>query len=334
MKEVYVLGAGASKACGGPLTAELLPQAFRHRAKIDQDGRIAMVEGFLRDFFAMDFSQGFENGRYPAIGEVLSLIDFALADKLGLGPRFNGDYLRHMRQSIEFLVFAILDHKLKHLTNGNLTPSFAGKLPDDSTIISLNYDIIIDKALDGGRWNERGINYGIEFGNCSSEPGLTPRLYKLHGSLNWLFCPTCNLIYFGGMKKVIRNIYEPREIYVRRAVCQRDGTALDPVLITPTALKERPYVQLSYLWLLAEEEVRKAGKVVFIGYSLPAEDIHMKYLFKRALTNNEYGDQLEIHVVNKTQARESRTLHRYQRLFGPKVKYFGGGFRDYVENQM
>lgn len=139
MKEVYVLGTGASKARGGPLMAELLPEALRNRVEIDQDGRIAKVEGFLRDFFAMDFSQGFENGRYPAIGEVLSLIDFALTDKLGLGPRFSCDYLRQTRQNIEFLIFAILDYKLKRLADSNLTPSFVRKLPKDSTIISLNH---------------------------------------------------------------------------------------------------------------------------------------------------------------------------------------------------
>lgn len=38
--EIVVLGAGATKACGGPLTNEILPWAFRNPEVINREGYV------------------------------------------------------------------------------------------------------------------------------------------------------------------------------------------------------------------------------------------------------------------------------------------------------
>jgi NAD-dependent SIR2 family protein deacetylase len=67
----------------------------------------------------------------------------------------------------------------------------------ETIIVSTNYDILIDNALTLHS-HEFGLDYGIDFANATdrsySQPEQSIKLYKLHGSLNWLYCPTCNTI--------------------------------------------------------------------------------------------------------------------------------------------
>lgn len=39
----------ATKACGGPLTNEILPQAFREKPRIEREGFQGLLESFGRD---------------------------------------------------------------------------------------------------------------------------------------------------------------------------------------------------------------------------------------------------------------------------------------------
>jgi hypothetical protein len=76
-------------------------------------------------------------------------------------------------------------------------------------------------------------------------------------------------------------------------------------------------------WLQAEKSLRRAGRWVFIGYSLPAADFEFKYLLKRVELARKNGP--EILVVTKTKARDkteansqddSPTIKSYKRFFG------------------
>ncbi len=65
--------------------------------------------------------------------------------------------------------------------------------------VSTNYDILIDNALVDEYKYDIDLDYGVEFRNFERADDWTrPRrnksvlLCKPHGSLNWLFCPTCN----------------------------------------------------------------------------------------------------------------------------------------------
>lgn len=117
---------------------------------------------------------------------------------------------------------------------------------------------------------------------------------KLHGSTNWLLCPNCNRLYTGlGCKADVWTEYIlgracPRCKHVLSKVPATKGAnmeppTLEPFLITPTFVKkfENPHIRM--VWHNAYLDLCEASRVVFIGYSLPQADYHLRTLFKRAI---------------------------------------------------
>ncbi len=99
------------------------------------------------------------------------------------------------------------------------------RLPPADTIITSNYDTNIDLALyeivyaeDTGYQRGEGritdIYLGTEFRDpytdedAFSEPERAIDLFKLHGSLNWLYCPRCHRIYVAAFGYSVSFLYD------------------------------------------------------------------------------------------------------------------------------
>jgi NAD-dependent SIR2 family protein deacetylase len=192
--------------------------------------------------------------------------------------------------------------------------------------ISLNYDLLIDNAIEelSIQTGQHALpDYGVKF---TPEPHrdniLFPRtnlLLKLHGSLNWLYCPTCNnLSLFPGHKIAAELPGGPWRFH-----CQECREIRVPIIIPPTFFKVMSNFYLQQIWKRAEEELKKANRIVFCGYSFPDADMHIKYLLKRAEVNR-VGEAPEVFIVNehkgkKKQGREME-MDRYMRFFRQKDK--------------
>jgi len=57
--------------------------------------------------------------------------------------------------------------------------------------------------------------------------------------------------------------------------CATCSTELRRLLIAPTHLKDYRNPHLSVVWYEAQRMLRQAAKVVFIGYSLPNDDVEV-----------------------------------------------------------
>ena len=114
---------------------------------------------------------------------------------------------------------------------------------------------------------------------------------KLHGSLNWLFCRTCQRLELGATEstrflaifdriagKDLKRAFTPDGAPC--AVCSRQ---LLPLLVAPSHLKDYRNPHLSLVWYEAQRMLRQAENVVFVGYSLPDDDVEVVYLLKRSL---------------------------------------------------
>jgi hypothetical protein len=69
----------------------------------------------------------------------------------------------------------------------------------NTVFVSTNYDILIDNALTEEQANGISLDCGVEFRNFDwpddwrrPERGSSVSLFKPRGSLNWLFCATCD----------------------------------------------------------------------------------------------------------------------------------------------
>ena len=95
-----------------------------------------------------------------------------------------------------------------------------------------------------------------------------------------------------------------------------------PLLIAPTHLKDYRNPHLAQVWYEAERVLREADRAIFIGYSLPDDDVEVVYLLKRSLAHLTPD---RITVVEYDLAMPSLANHavgrRYRTLFGDGIDW-------------
>jgi hypothetical protein len=345
------LGAGASKSEGAPLQGELFKEYF---SSDDFRGKDTKMNRELADFFSEMFKLNVKdrhltNDSFPTFEEVLGLTDLAILRKeafkhfdIDNREQRNSGRLRIMAQYLMFLVATVLARRLPRRAGYHRTLVrnllLAGELRN-VVFVSTNYDILIDNALT--EEPERGfdLDYGLEFRNFDPSfhgdnhwrrPNLENcvQLFKPHGSLNWLFCPTCNELEITPKEKgvVTRLISD----FAKKG-CFRCGGFFSPLIVPPTFYKDLNNVFLSTIWNRTDIAVQKVKHVVFCGYSFPDADIHIKYLLKRAQTNRD-GD-LTFTVINHYPGKDadlvSQEKYRYERFLGTGVNYTHKSFQDF-----
>jgi hypothetical protein len=350
-KTVLVFGAGATAACGGPMTDSILPdayQAVRDGVAPELFGRedfFPELAAFLRDEFHVDpFDPTSLKAAYPPLPLLLSLVDTALHRGEPLGLKYGQRELRKVRQAVEYAVFALLDYRLRTIPKDKryyraALEAVRARTGDDPTIITMNYDILIDNAMLGRNEDVVAIpDYGVELSYSRAiQPQKKGLLLKIHGSLNWFYCPACSRLSLGISRSLASTYKVTAELFAAghdldawytchgrpcdecRAAAHGDTQAfVEPLLITPTHLKDYRNPHISRLWYLAEKALREAECVVFIGYSLPEDDLEVAYLLKRGLSGK---DPSRISVVEyDPDAHRALMQHevgrRYRRLLG------------------
>lgn len=377
-----ILGAGATKACHGPLTTEILPRAFEATG-----GRgLGELDRWLMEVFAVPGRAGKGSGKaagpgaraasdYPQLPMILSLLDTAIDRAHDLGPNWPTARLRHVRHQAEYAVLEAIAYSMRerkswdnrcHEEMLRHVLSATGRWP---VVVSFNYDLRIDYAMmavarerEGGSGGTAGLapDYGCDFRtpwyrramarrNEAADASDWARLFKVHGSMHWLYCPACHGLEVGmdergRLSKTARSVAralaqqppgsEKRATRPRDLDCGECGTALRPVLITPTSLKDYRNPHISGLWYRAERALRECDRAVFVGYSLPWDDVDVIYLLKRGLwglggekiTVVEHGDGSRREVLEHEAGR------RYQAVFGRGIDWQPVGFVEWVKS--
>jgi NAD-dependent SIR2 family protein deacetylase len=357
MKYAFFLGAGASKSCGAPLQGDLFKEYFKIRqeknkqhvgcdAEHDMEREIATIFEFM---FGIDVNNGdLTEVNFPTFEEVLGVIDLAVIRKQAFknfeGAHYNlnsDNRLEKCRQYLTYLMGSLLYDKLHDVYN--LHKDLTKKLKDieklsDCMFLSTNYDILIDNALSDMAFCPRpnySPYYGFKFTNYKPEKEISRvPLYKLHGSLNWLYCPTCETMSLTMNEKGVIKLIRPTE-NTQDIQCTQCGSLKESVIIPPTYFKEYSNYFLNQVWHKAEQDLRKVEKIFFCGYSFPDADIQIKYLLKRIETNRN-GQPLQVYVANgypeKKSDEEDLERKRYNRFFIQEVNYLEDDFYNLITN--
>jgi hypothetical protein len=340
---VFFFGAGASKAEGLSITNELLKEALNSSTG-SRKKKVNEVKEYLKTTYQGDL----DKFGVPTFEEILGPIDIALQKQENLSSKWNLKELSILRDDLIYCICKALDEKLQPSSkyHDDFIDKLLGRYPErwnKCSFISLNYDILLDNALTTlGDADSSAIDldYGINFRNekeIDYEKDLHEENYwhvpgerkifllKLHGSLNWIYCSTCNTI-----KITPKSSEGVLKIYTQSETCDSDfcssGTSEQRLIIVPPAYTkayDNPY--LVSIWLQAEKILQKATRVYFIGYSMPEADIHIQYLLKKSLFRQD-GNRPHIIVVNPDV--KNGTTERYQRLFG-EVEYLPIGFEEF-----
>jgi len=332
IKDVIILGAGASKSEGAPLQNELFREFFEYYKQflkgkvwsLSEEQEKLIIE-YFKEFWGIDI-ENYQNQdiKFPNFEECLGVLDLAYHR----GESFKGyskEKIERVRNALIFLIAKILDEKLK----GKIIyhKKLINRLRKENKLkqtafLSLSYDIVIDNVL-VDLYPEFHLDYRIDFVNFERESdwkkpdrNKAVLLLKIHGSLNWLYCPTCNHIELTPKEKgAIRAFYKSKE-------CAECKTPMEPVIIPPTFYKEmtKPFIQRIYLE--TDKMLRSAKRIFICGYSFPDADLHIKYLLKRAEQFRE--DTPKIYVINnhpnKTDQQKEEERQRISRFFKNKEK--------------
>jgi hypothetical protein len=153
---------------------------------------------------------------------------------------------------------------------------------DRFSLISFNYDLCTDFAF-----HFFGIPIGYRLGVFKEKESLA--LLKLHGSLNWGRCKSCQQTVAWPLSSFFLNRRFALEM--RSEVTLRVGSKMHefrhcekgevegPYLVPPTWNKAQYHESLERVWQAAAKELATAENIFICGYSLPQTDEFFKYLY-------------------------------------------------------
>jgi hypothetical protein len=104
-------------------------------------------------------------------------------------------------------------------------------------------------------------------------------------------------------------------------------------MITPTHLKDYRNPHIASLWYRAERELQDCTRVIFIGYSLPWDDVDVIYLLKRGLLRkNGASPAITVveHSARKVPIDEHDSGRRYRAVFGRNIDWQPIGFEKWL----
>ncbi len=337
---VIFLGAGATKACGGPMTNEILPLILGSAPTFDPAGRLPRLRQFLQEQFHI--LPNSPQDSYPGLPMLMSLLDTALDRRQAFHPAWDANSILEIREAVEFGIFDVLEEKLFKVQTNNHWDLLQKIYPPQvqPCVISTNYDLIIDTAmmfLSEYRLPEGGLpayHCAISSDLYRNEAAHFGVLLKLHGSLNWLYCTTCHRLEIGASEsrkylKVLSRLVGPsleQSYMTDSGTCPTCQSKLQPLLIAPTHLKNYRNPHIAQVWYEAERSLREAARVVFIGYSLPEDDVEVIYMLKRSIAHLPPG---QITVVGYDPTKPLLDSHpvgrRYRTLFGDGIDWHPEG---------
>lgn len=288
-KTVFLLGAGASAASDFslPTMAALIEDISfsRHRH----------LSEFATKYFPNKKSSEID------IEEFITYLDFIDSKYSMFGDAPNPS-IWHVKNEL----FIYLRERLTNYKNieccDKFKRLFATHEKEDcrDTIITLNYDLVIDKVLavlakkdeQGSLSHESLLDKTYNLIQEMTYWGWTPfsikpylaYYLKLHGSLDWYYCSNSgckNHQYF------FVNRLEPNtRIITENDICQLCGSRAEPVIVPPNINKGfSRFPKLSFIWNLAYQEIKAADALVIIGLSFRNTDYYLRWLVKSSLFN-------------------------------------------------
>lgn len=295
-KTTFILGAGATrgamqhvlvnrKRIKPPLNADFFKVAQTYasaRGATSADAkRLARLVKMFKDEIPFK--------TFPTMEEAFSLLyiakDFPDIYKTGPGKKPSAGNRKEIEDFLKltFDILRVLDTE-KNADNGY--GRLAGKLGPDDTIISLNYDTLLDSALVRRGWDP-GKGYGLSGGkrkvewlrqtNENNNDLGRVRLLKVHGSVNWFVRGTYeNLSKVFESKPVL--VTEPRKNEKQGYIRQ---------IVPPIYGKIFEHDHWRTLWTQGFKELCAAEILVVIGSSLIDTDFHLRALLSRVVKHRK-----------------------------------------------
>lgn len=363
-KTVFILGAGASYSHSNkefPLVNDIFKVAKQLSVTTlkNNSNTLSLDYECVENYIKEKFNKSILDSRQKLnIEDILTNLEIDI-EKIKTN---NLQIIRDRIIAIIFNTFSILTNKSYHNERNNDYFLFLKKLKDNDTIITYNWDLLLDNILN----REELINkikdrnfYENDNKNTLKEQYLNMlkdlsgyrgyhnlRIYapyekyyskgyylKLHGSIDWLYCPNEDCGLYSKIFPVTHIMGEYR--------CSECSSIMKPLIIPPVLNKNySSFPFIKKLWNIALEEIRSADELVVWGYSLPLTDFYNRWLFRQT------SDRLKkIAIINpecfkkgknKDLKPNNKFLERFLDIFKasnivPDINYFEN-YSDYNDD--
>lgn len=331
-----VLGAGASKTFGYPLTTEILPiivSRLRSRQRIFSFANAAKCRELTRCLQAV--LPGYRcAGARASITDVVSLVDHSILHDRSPSSLNRAAELQDWRSLlVEAAIEVICDTRFRTVGRKTLNrlsgwiAKTSRAAPGRLGIVSTNYDISVEYPLFRRQHAEkvaREWDFGFAWRHANQFSGRiqlrpshpTYRLFKLHGAVNWLRCRQCEQVYMNPEGYIADLAF--RSTVDEYNTCHCGQPRLQLLVVPPSGVRDVRDPVLLQIWSNALEFMRGAEEWVIVGYSLPPEDIAIRSLLLRAYRARH--EPPRVVVVQRQSANTEATRGRYRALF-PRCEY-------------
>jgi hypothetical protein len=319
-RTVVFLGAGASKPFGFPVTDSILPAIWtglkdgtwrewpgvKNRKKQKQFA--TFLERLLTRLLPGLNSQAPQPGG-ASIVDVVSLLDQLLLENRSPHPDLSESDLQRGRSMLHLGINAVIRGRERETLRNRFVDWLLSEAVRHEgnrvSLVSTNYDTAVEQRLHNelisaktsiGRQVDFGIPWRDAYRDLLHVRPQSAKLavFKLHGSLNWLRCEVCGHVTINVRQRIASLEFWDRTSKYSECYC---GGRLRSVIVTPSIVRDVRDGNLLSIWNAALEDLRRAHEWVFIGYSLPSEDIAIRSLLLRAFHARQKRRSLRIRVV-------------------------------------
>jgi hypothetical protein len=339
---VFILGAGASRAAGGPLMVDFLDIA----EDMFEGMRQSQEPNSVRDSFELVFREIHKLQEVYArstldLNNIESVFaTFEMATLLGRLGDLTRQEVQQLAPAMRHLIVCTLEGRIPLKSeNDRFTPvpyeEFAKLLLDmihfanmSVSVITFNYDLALDYALSQHK-TLGPVDYGLDL---EGGKGRIPVL-KLHGSLNWgqygcgAIVPWQLLDYFQmhpeqnpvGQWPTNNRPWSIRlEIGSRVRECSHCDKPMstEPMIVPPVWNKTHYHQALATVWRRAAQDLSEAQNIFVIGYSLPESDQFFRYLYALGTVGSTRLRRFWVFDPNAS----GQVASRYEALLGGMAK--------------
>ena len=312
---------------------------------------LALCPGLLirRDFLNQS------KDRLPLVTSLLSMLDFSLMAGHAIVSGLTPEELTDARILLERAIYEAIAHQEEEeeehywpvRRSNELAPQLTrwlDRIRRDQTqvaVITSNYDVAIEQAWGFKRYSMPQVSsLGVDFGfdwtwpSAKYPPDVLTRpqepkrrLYKLHGSTNWLRCGLCDRMYIDPSLTDIA-IFAYDRVTRQRNMCHCGHAKLEVQIVSPSFIREVQSPNLIGVWQRALNWLRQSDDWIVIGYSFPDEDLNIRSLFTRALASRTSPPHMTVIQFGSNE----QTRIRYEAFFPvEQLRFLTGGLEAFLE---
>jgi hypothetical protein len=312
------LGAGASAPLGFPVTDQILDRIHKDLhayASTSRKPRWCVSAHERNPRFGEELSR-FVQMIFPgatagsalnggSIVDVLSQADHLLKEGRALSSEMDPAKLRVVRSMLNEALNGVLQGSKRPPVKRELVSWIlrSARSCERTTIVSTNYDTAYELPLFEELRQERPVGHSVDMGTSfrTSDGDVFHRpqqarlaLFKLHGSVNWLRCEVCRQLYINTYQRIASlEFWENLDAYNS---CDCLGR-LRSLMIAPSLVREMHDPHLNMIWDAALRDLRLADEWIFIGYSLPLEDIAIRTVLLQAFHSRAERPPLRVRLA-------------------------------------